>query len=163
MLGYLDKPDETAKVLKKHADGRIWLHTGDIGTMDEDGWFFFKLREKRMLKVSGVNVYPKSVEETLRAHPEIKDVCVIGIPDKKQMTKVKAFVVLKDKSKESDEMKKSIQKFGLERLLKWESPREIEWRDELPTTLVGKIAWKKLEEEERDKLKEAGVFPFDKE
>ena len=66
MLGYLDNPKATADTLKKHADGRIWLHTGDIGSMDKDGFFYFKLREKRMLKVSGVNVYPKHVEEIIR-------------------------------------------------------------------------------------------------
>jgi long-chain acyl-CoA synthetase len=152
MLGYLDRPDETAAVLKKHADGRIWLHTGDIGTMDAEGWFYFKLREKRMLKVSGINVYPNVVEEALRQHPDIKDVCVIGIPDKKQITKVKAFVILRDPSKASDAMKESIQAFGLEHLLKYESPRDIEFRTELPKTLVGKIHWKKLEEEEIAKL-----------
>ncbi|MBN2150859.1 MAG: AMP-binding protein [Candidatus Lokiarchaeota archaeon] len=152
MLGYLDQPEETAKVLKKHADGRTWLHTGDIGTMDAEGWFFFKLREKRMLKVSGINVYPNVVEEALRKHPDVKDVCVVGIPDKKQITKVKAFVILKDPSKASEQTKESIMTFGLEHLLKYESPREIEFRDDLPKTLVGKIAWKKLEEEEIAKL-----------
>ncbi len=152
MLGYLDRPDETAQVLKKHADGRMWLHTGDIGTMDDEGWFFFKLREKRMLKVSGINVYPNVVEEALRKHPDIKDVCVIGIPDKKQITKVKAFVILRDPTKASEAMKESIQAFGLEHLLKYESPRDIEFRTELPKTLVGKIHWKKLEEEEIAKL-----------
>ncbi|MEX2680004.1 MAG: AMP-binding protein [Candidatus Sigynarchaeota archaeon] len=152
MLGYLDQPGETEKVLKKHADGRIWLHTGDIGTMDAEGWFFFKLREKRMLKVSGVNVYPNIVEEALRKHPDVKDVCVIGVPDKKQITKVKAFVILKDPSKASEQMKESIMAFGLEHLLKWESPREIEFREDFPKTLVGKVHWKKLEEEEIAKL-----------
>ncbi len=152
MLGYLDRPEETAAVLKKHADGRIWLHTGDIGTMDAEGWFFFKLREKRMLKVSGINVYPNVVEETLRKHPDVKDACVIGIPDKKQITKVKAFIILHDPSKASDATKESIQKFGRENLLMYESPREIEFRTELPKTLVGKIHWKKLEDEEIAKL-----------
>ncbi len=152
MLGYLDQPEETAKVLKKHADGRIWLHTGDIGTMDAEGWFFFKLREKRMLKVSGINVYPNVVEEALRKHPDVKDVCVVGIPDKKQITKVKAFVILKDPSKASDAMKVSIQAFGLEHLLKYESPRDIEFRTEFPKTLVGKVNWHKMEEEEIAKL-----------
>ncbi|NMC03646.1 MAG: long-chain fatty acid--CoA ligase, partial [Candidatus Lokiarchaeota archaeon] len=111
MLGYLDRPDETAKVLRKHADGRIWLHTGDIGTMDAEGWFYFKLREKRMLKVSGVNVYPNVVEETLRKHPDVKDACVIGVPDKKQGSKVKAFIILRDPSRKSDAMKESIKAF----------------------------------------------------
>ena len=160
MKGYLNNPEETAKALQKHDDGRIWLHTGDIAKMDEEGWFFFQLREKRMLKVSGVNVYPKAVEESLRKHPKVETACVIGIPDKKQISRVKAFVVLKENTNETEKMKEKLKKFCLKNLLKWESPREIEFRDELPTTLVGKIAWKDLEDEELDKLKHAGKYPF---
>jgi long-chain acyl-CoA synthetase len=161
MLGYLDNPEATSNTLKKHADGKIWLHTGDIATMDEDGFFYFKLRQKRMLKVSGMNVYPKHVEETLRKHEAIDKVCVIGVPDKKQITKVKVFVVLKDKSKATEATKEDIINFSRSQLLKYESPRELEFRDEVPTTLVGKIAWKKLEEEELEKLKAAGKYPYD--
>lgn len=75
MLGYLDQPEETAKVLQKHADGRIWLHTGDIFIMDEDGFFYFKLRLKRMIKSSGMNVYPAQVEAVLYKHPDVRDAC----------------------------------------------------------------------------------------
>ncbi len=160
MLGYLDNPEATAKVLKKHEDGRTWLHTGDIATMDEDGFFYFKLRQKRMLKVSGINAYPKHIEEIIREYPDVEDVCVIGIPDEKQITKIKGFVILKDKSKKNDEMAGAIKKYCLTKLLKWESPREIEFRDELPLTLVGKVAFNKLEEEELAKLKAAGKYPF---
>ncbi|OLS15941.1 MAG: Acyl-CoA synthetases (AMP-forming)/AMP-acid ligases II [Promethearchaeota archaeon CR_4] len=161
MLGYLDNPEETAKTLRKHPDGQIWLHTGDIGTMDADGFFFFKLREKRMLKVSGVNVYPNHVEETLRKHPEVDQICVVGVPDKTQMTRVKAFVVLKKNTAPSEDVKKSILNFALSQLLKWECPREIEFRTDLPKTLVGKIAYKNLEDEELTKLKQLGTYPFD--
>ncbi|MHA1746096.1 MAG: AMP-binding protein, partial [Promethearchaeota archaeon] len=163
MLGYLDNPEATAKVLKKHDDGKIWLHTGDIGTQDADGFFYFKLRQKRMLKVSGINVYPKTVEEVIREHPDVETVCVIGVPDKKQISKVKAFVVLKDPSKESDELKIEIQKHCMQKLLKWESPREIEFRKELPLTLVGKVAFNELEKEVLAKLKEEKLYPFDTE
>ena len=160
MLGYLDNPEATAKVLKKHEDGRIWLHTGDVASMDEDGFFYFKLRQKRMLKVSGINAYPKTIEEVIRNHPDVEDVCVIGIPDEKQITKIKGFVILKDSTKKNDEMATKIKKYCLTKLLKWESPREIEFRDELPLTLVGKVAFNKLEEEELAKLKTAGKYPF---
>lgn len=161
MLGYLDNPDATADTLKKHEDGDVWLHTGDIGTQDEDGFFYFKLREKRMLKVSGVNVYPKNVEEVIRKHPDVDNACVIGLPDEKQISRVKAFVILKDGIPETEETKNSIRKYCLENLLKWESPREMEFRDELPTTLVGKIAWKELENEEIKKLRKAGKYTGD--
>ncbi|MEI6127254.1 MAG: AMP-dependent synthetase, partial [Pseudomonadota bacterium] len=79
MMGYLDSPQETADTLKQHADGRIWLHTGDIGTMDEDGFFYFKLRQKRMIKSSGMNVYPAQVEEIFYKHPKVRDACVVGV------------------------------------------------------------------------------------
>lgn len=154
MLGYLNSPEETEKTLRKHADGRIWLHTGDIGTMDSEGWFYFKLREKRMLKISGVNVYPGHVEETLRKHSAVDQVCVVGIPDPAQMTRVKAFVVLRTGNAPSEEMKKDILEFGRSQLLKWESPRDVEFRNSLPKTLVGKIAYKELENEELDKLQQ---------
>ncbi|NMC07479.1 MAG: long-chain fatty acid--CoA ligase, partial [Candidatus Lokiarchaeota archaeon] len=91
----------------------------------------------------------------LRKHPDVKDACVIGVPDKKQGSKVKAFIILRDPSRKSDAMKESIKAFGLENLLKWESPREIEFRDDLPKTLVGKINWKQLKDDEVAKLKQA--------
>ncbi len=156
MKGYLGDPAATRETLREHSDGRIWLHTGDLGKMDKDGWFYFSLRLKRMLKVSGVNVYPTHVEETLREHPEIQDACVIGVPDEKQVTRVKAFLILSDPSKASPEMGEEIKAWSLGRLLKWEAPREIEFRAELPRTLVGKVAFNDLEKEELARLEAAG-------
>ncbi|MFA6032940.1 MAG: AMP-binding protein [Myxococcota bacterium] len=158
MLGYLDQPDETANVLKVHADGLTWLHTGDIASMDADGFFYFKLRLKRMIKSSGINVYPVQVEEILRRHPEVDTACVIGLPDKAQVQRVKAFVVLKDISKASPAMEKSLIAYCQENLLKWSCPREIEFRADLPKTLIGKIAFNTLEQEELAKLKAEGKF-----
>ncbi|HME56060.1 MAG TPA: AMP-binding protein [Candidatus Lokiarchaeia archaeon] len=160
MKGYLNNPEATEETLKTHDDGRIWLHTGDLGRMDKDGFFYFITRIKRMLKVSGFNVYPAHVEETLRKMPDIEDVCIIGIPDEKQVTRVKAFVILKDKSKANGEMTKKIQDYGIANLLKYESPRDVEFRDSLPKTLIGKIAFKTLEDEELEKLQVAGKYPF---
>ena len=158
MLGYLNKPEETAKTLKKHDDGKIWLHTGDIATMDKDGFFYFKLRLKRMIKSSGFNVYPAQVEDVLYSHPDVLEACVIGVPDEKQVQIVKAFVVLKDINKESPNLAEDIIKFCQENLLKWSCPREIEFSKQLPKTLVGKINFKLLEEQEKEKLKAAGKF-----
>ncbi|MFX1488271.1 MAG: AMP-binding protein [Promethearchaeota archaeon] len=155
MLGYLDKPEETVKTLKTHDDGKIWLHTGDIGIMDSDGFLYFKIRLKRMIKSSGFNVYPAQVEDILYKHPEILEACVIGVPDEKQVKKVKAFVVLKDPNKESSEMETQIIQFCQENLIKWSCPREIEFTKQLPKTLVGKIDFKKLEELEIAKLNNA--------
>jgi long-chain acyl-CoA synthetase len=129
--------------------------------MDADGFFYFRLRAKRMLKVSGINVYPAHVEEILRKHPDVKDLCIIGIPDQHQITRIKAIVILKDNSRATEETKQSIMKFGLDKLLKYECPRNVDFITELPKTLVGKIHWKKLEDEELAKLKAAKKYPFD--
>ncbi|HPD56406.1 MAG TPA: AMP-binding protein [Smithellaceae bacterium] len=158
MMGYLDQPEETAETLRKHPDGRIWLHTGDIGTMDEDGFFYFKLRQKRMIKSSGMNVYPAQVEDILYRHPDVQEACVIGVPDEAQVQRVKGFVVLKDAKKASPEMEKQLIDFCQEHLIKWSCPREIEFRESLPKTLVGKVAFNVLEKEEIAKLKAAGKF-----
>ncbi len=158
MLGYLNKPEETAKTLKKHKDGKIWLHTGDIATMDEDGFFYFKLRLKRMIKSSGFNVYPAQVEDILYKYPDVLEACVIGVPDEKQVQKVKAFVVLKDPKKKSQEMEKNLIDFCKENIIRWSCPREIEFCNQLPKTLVGKINFKQLEEQEKAKLSAAGKY-----
>ena len=159
MMGYLDKEDETAATLKVHADGRTWLHTGDIASMDEDGFFYFKLRLKRMIKSSGMNVYPTQVEELLAKHPAVDAACVIGVPDEKQVQRVKGFVVLKDGYAGDAEMEKTLIAHCREHLIKWSCPREIEFRTELPKTLVGKIDFKVLEEEELIRLRERSLRP----
>lgn len=158
MLGYLDSPEETAQTLKKHADGRIWLHTGDIGTMDQDGFFYFKLRRKRMIKSSGMNVYPAQVEELLYKHPKVRDACVVGVPDEAQVQAVKAFVVLKNPSDACPETEKELIHYCREHLIKWSCPRTVEFRSDLPKTLVGKIAYTVLEKEEIEKCKKEGRF-----
>jgi long-chain acyl-CoA synthetase len=152
MMGYLDNPEETAKTLQTHPDGRVWLHTGDIGTMDADGFFYFRLRQKRMIKSSGMNVYPAQVEEQLYQHPDVLDACVIGVPDPKQVERVKAFVVLKEPGKAGPEKEKELIDFCRRDLIVWSCPREIEFRAELPLTLVGKVAFAELAAEEVEKM-----------
>jgi long-chain acyl-CoA synthetase len=155
MMGYLDQPEETAKALQTHADGRVWLHTGDIGTMDADGFFYFRLREKRMIKSSGMNVYPAQVEEQLYRHPDVLEACVIGVPDLQQGERVKAFVVLKNPAKAGPQMEKELIAFCRKDLIKWSCPREVEFRSELPLTLVGKVAFAELVAEELEKMGDA--------
>lgn len=144
MPGYLDDPAATSEALKVHADGRRWLHTGDLGRRDADGFFHFVVRAKRMIKSSGMNVYPAQVEAVLYAHPKVADACVIGVPDASQVERVKAVVVLKDPADESDATAADIVAFCRERLIKWSCPREIEFRRELPKTRVGKIDFRAL-------------------
>jgi len=144
MLGYLDDPKATAETLKVHADGLTWLHTGDLGRRDDDGFFYFTLRAKRMIKSSGFNVYPAQVESVLYQHPQVAEACVIGVPDEAQVERVKAVVVLKDPAQESEATEQELIAFCRERLIKWSCPREIEFRRELPKTRVGKIDFRTL-------------------
>jgi long-chain acyl-CoA synthetase len=144
MLGYLDDPQATADTLKVHADGRTWLHTGDLGKRDADGFFYFTVRAKRMIKSSGFNVYPAQVESVLYQHPLVAEACVIGVPDEAQVERVKAVVVLKDPAQENDATAQALIDFCRGRLIKWSCPREIELRRELPKTRVGKIDFKVL-------------------
>ena len=95
MLGYLDKPEETANTLRVHDDGRTWVHTGDLGMMDDDGFIYFKQRIKRMIVTSGYNVYPSQLENILDGHEMVQMSCIIGLPDDLKIQKVKAFVMLK--------------------------------------------------------------------
>ncbi len=155
MMGYLDQPEETAHTLRTHLDGRIWLHTGDIGTMDEDGFFYFRLRHKRMIKSSGMNVYPAQVEDVLYRHPKVREACVIGVPDEVQVQAVKAFVVLKNQADESEQTARELIDHCRKHLIKWSCPRTIAFRTELPKTLVGKIAYNTLERSEIEKFNSA--------
>ena len=151
MLGYVNNPEETDDTLMKHEDGRIWLHTGDLGCMDEDGFVYFKQRIKRMIITSGYNVYPSQIENIIDTHSDVLMSCVIGVRDEYKMQKVKAFVVLKDDVKPTDEVRKSIFEYCKRHIAKYAMPYEIEIRKELPKTLVGKIAYTQLEKEENAK------------
>jgi long-chain acyl-CoA synthetase len=139
MLGYLDNAEATAASLKVHGDGLTWLHTGDIGKRDEDGFFYFVSRLKRMIKSSGYNVYPAQVEAVLYEHAAVGEVCVVGIPDEAQGERVKAFVVPSESAQASPELADELIAFCRERLIKWSCPREVAFRAELPRTRVGKI------------------------
>jgi long-chain acyl-CoA synthetase len=111
-----------------------------------------------MIKSSGFNVYPAQVEDVLYKHPDVLEACVIGVPDENQVQKVKAFVVLKDPDKESKEIIEKLIYHCNEHLIKWSCPREIEFSKQLPKTLVGKIDFKQLEEQEKERLKAAGKY-----
>lgn len=151
MVGYVGHEEENAKTLVKHPDGYTWLHTGDLGTMDSDGYIYFKQRIKRMIIVSGYNVYPSQVENTINEVPEVLQCCCIGIPDSYKMHKVKAFVVLKENIASSEDLKEKILEHCRLHLSKWAIPREIEFRKSLPQTLIGKVSFKELETQEQEK------------
>ena len=153
MLGYLDNPQETALALRRHTDGRIWLHTGDLGKMDKDGFVYFRQRIKRMIITSGYNVYPSQLENIIDGHPKVLLSCVIGVRDPYKMQRVKAFVVLRPEYTPSEAIRQELLAYCRERIAKYAMPYEIEFRDELPKTLVGKVAYRVLEEEEEAKTK----------
>ena len=125
-------------------DGRTWLHTGDLARRDADGFFYFVLRLKRMIKSSGFNVYPTQVESVLYKHPAVAEACVVGVPDPAQVERVKAYIVLKDEKAQTEMMKAALIAHCRERLIKWSCPREIEFRRELPKTRVGKVDYRAL-------------------
>lgn len=151
MIGYMNNEAETANTLRTHADGNVWLHTGDLGKMDEDGFVYFKQRIKRMIITSGYNVYPSQIENILDAHPKVQMSCVIGVKDPYKMQKVKAFIVLRDGIKPSEDIRQELHEYCKKNVAKYALPYQIEFREELPKTLVGKVAYTVLEKEAEEK------------
>jgi long-chain acyl-CoA synthetase len=148
MKGYLDRPEDTAAMIREDADGRRWLLTGDVAKMDEEGYFSIVDRKKDMILVSGFNVYPTDVEQVLYRHAKVQKVCVTGIPDTTTGEAVKAYVVLKEGVTATAE---EIVSFAREHLTGYRVPKLIEFRESLPETLVGKVLRRVLQQEERDR------------
>ena len=151
MQEYINHPEETARTLRTHDDGLTWVYTGDLGYMDSDGFIYFKGRAKRMIVSSGYNIYPGQIENILDAHEKVHMSCVIGVPDPYKMQAVKVFLMLKPGVEANDATKEEIMAYCRKNIAKYALPREIEFRDELPKTLVGKVAYRQLEEEEEKK------------
>ena len=155
MKEYLNHPEETANTLRTHADGLKWVYTGDLGIMDQEGFVYFRGRSKRMIVTSGYNVYPAQLENIFDACDLVSMSCVIGVPDPLKMQKVKVFVVPASGVEPSDATKEAILKYASKHIAKYAMPKDLEFRAELPKTLVGKVAYRKLEEEEAEKRKAA--------
>ncbi len=153
MMGYLNNKEETDNVLKRHDDGSVWLHTGDIGYIAPNGIVYYTQRLKRMIVVSGFNVYPSQIEETIAKHDAVDKVCVIGIPHQYKMHVPKAFIVLKKGIQPTAKIKKEIIEMCKESLSVYSLPKYYEFREELPKTLYGKVDYKTLEKEEEKKGK----------
>jgi long-chain acyl-CoA synthetase len=151
MLGYWNRPEETAQVLR---DG--WLLTGDMAVMDDEGYFTIVDRKKDLIIAGGYNIYPREVEEVLYQHPKIQEACVAGVPDQYRGETVKAFVVLRPGERATSE---EIREFAKGRLAAYKVPRSVEFRDELPKTLVGKVLRRALVEEERAKVEAEAATP----
>ena len=141
MKGYHNMPNETANTLRKLKDGKVWLFTGDIARMDEDGYFYIVDRKKELIKPGGEQVWPREVEEVIAANPKVLEVGVAGIPDSLRGEVVKAWVVVKPgECLTEDEVKD----WSKKSLAVYKVPRQVEFRTELPKTTVGKILRREL-------------------
>ena len=143
MLGYFNRPDETAKVILEDESGR-WFKTGDIGIQDEDGFFKIVDRKKDMILVSGFNVYPNEIEDVVAQCPGVLEVACVGLPDEKTGEMVKVFIVKKDPALTEEDVKA----YCRQNLTGYKCPKKIEFRSELPKTNVGKILRRALRDEE---------------
>jgi long-chain acyl-CoA synthetase len=144
MKGYWNRPEETAEALRKDADGRVWLYTGDVATMDADGFTTIVQRKKDMIIVSGFNVYPTEVEQVLFTHPAVMEAAVIGVPDSYRGEAVKAFVVLKPGASTTVD---DLREHCIANLAAFKRPSVIDVRESLPKTAVGKVLRRVLREE----------------
>lgn len=154
MLGYYNNEKETNDALHIHKDGNIWLHTGDIGSMDKKGYITYKQRIKRMIVSSGYNVYPSQIEEVLEQHEAVLDSTVIGIPHPYKIEVPKAYIVLKNGYKNTTQIEKELKELCQKNLAKYSIPKEYEFRKSLPKTIVGKVDFRKLQQENIEKRAE---------
>jgi long-chain acyl-CoA synthetase len=144
MKGYWNKPEETAQVLQVHADGRVWLHTGDVAALDEDGYTTIVQRKKDMMIVDGFNVYPSEVETVLYMHPAVRLAAAIGEPDAYHGEVVRAYVALKPGASATPA---DLAAHCKAQLAPYKVPKTIEVRDTLPMSAVGKILYRVLRDE----------------
>ena len=150
MKGYHNMPTETANTLRQMKDGKIWLFTGDIARMDEDGYFYIVDRKKELIKPGGFQVWPREVEEAIMDHPKVLEVGVGGIPDPQRGETVKAWIVLKPGETVTEEELKA---FCKEHLAPYKVPTHYEFRSELPKTTVGKILRRELVRQHKEAAK----------
>lgn len=154
MLGYYNNEKETNEALRIHKDGNVWLHSGDIGCMDEDGYVYYKQRLKRMIVTSGYNVYPSQIEEVLEQHPAVVDSSVIGIPHPYKVEVAKAYIALEKGYKDTPELREELIELCKKNLAAYSIPKEFEFRKSLPKTMLGKVDFRKLQQENIEKRAE---------
>lgn len=147
MMGYLNNEVETNQTLKYHPDGKLWLHTGDVGAMQEDGTIVFKQRIKRIIVSSGYNIYPSYIENVIVSHKDVLSCAVVGVPHKYKGQVAKAYIVLKDGVELTGKIKKEIIELCKKNVSIYSLPKEYEYRSSLPKTKVGKVAFTELEKE----------------
>jgi len=150
MMGYYNNEKETNAALHIHKDGNVWLHSGDLGKMDKDGYITYTSRLKRLIISSGYNVYPSQIEAVLESHPAVMLSSVVGIPHKYKQEVPKAFIVLNRGYKANDPLIKELKALCKKNLSRFSLPYEYEFRKSLPKTLVGKVDFRKLQNENNE-------------
>ena len=148
MMGYLNEPEETANALRQHKDGVTWLHTGDLGFVDEGGVLHFTSRLKRMIISNGYNIYPTELENIINKCRYVASSVVVGVKDKVRQEAPKAVIVLKKGVQRTAEVEKEIADFCKQHIAKNAQPTEIEFTDALPTTKIGKVNYREFEKNE---------------
>ncbi len=151
MIGYVGDEEETKKALQVHDDGRTWLHTGDAGYMDADGFIYFKQRYKRIIISSGYNIYPSQIEDAINKYPGVKSSCAIGVPDPIRQERVKVYLVLEDGVVGDEKFLEGLKAHCKEYIAGYAVPKLFDFLDEMPMTKVGKIAYTEVEEIDRKK------------
>ncbi len=154
MLGYYNNEKETNEALRIHKDGNVWLHSGDIASMDKDGYVTYKQRLKRMIVTSGYNVYPSQIEEIIERHEAVVDCSVIGIPHPYKVEVAKAYIALKQGYKDTPKLREEINELCKKNLAAYSIPKEYEFRKSLPKTMIGKVDFRKLQQENAEKRAE---------
>lgn len=147
MIGYRNNPEETKNTLRVHADGKVWLHTGDMAAIDEDGFVHYKLRIKRMMITSGFNVYPTQIESVVEELDFVEKCVVVSVPHQYKKEVAKAYIVLKNGKEKSDETKEEIRAYCKKKLMHYSVPYKYEFVDLLPKTAYNKIDFMKLQKE----------------
>ena len=156
MIGYLDNEEEEGKIIKIHSDGKKWIHSEDVGIIDEDGFLFFKGRYKRLIPHGGFKLYPSYIEGVIMKHPDIDNCCVISIPDKVYGASPEAHVVIKkDSVSELKKLKEELIKLCQDKLPSYSQPEDFIFEEDLPLTSVGKVDYKKVEKMRIKKLEES--------
>lgn len=144
MMGYLNDEEETNKTLRLHSDGKYWIHSGDLGSKDDEGYLYFKGRIKRMIVTNGYNVFPNELENIIESFDMVERCCVIGVPHVSGTDKIKAFIILKKGYEKDDNTKEQILSLCKAYIAKYALPKYIEFIDSMPKTKVGKVDYNVL-------------------
>lgn len=151
MMGYINEDEETKKTLVKHSDGKIWLHTGDLGYVDKYGRIFYSSRLKRMIISNGYNIYPIELEDIICRHKAVASCTVVGIPHKTKGQTPKAVIVLKKGYENNLNLRADIRQYCKDNMALYAVPSEFEYRDSMPITAIGKVSYRELEKKKDDK------------